>query len=73
MKEKELKSLKEYSIEDIWGFYSNKYKGLVVLMKEARRVLRELQIEEIEFPGEKAVLHAVKNYRDKKIRVTERG
>jgi len=69
--EKELKPLKDYSIEDIWGFYSNKYKGLIVLMREARRVLFQLQVEEIEFPGEKAILHAVKNYKEKKVKVVE--
>lgn len=69
--DKELKPLKEYAIEDIWGLYSNKYKGLVVLMREARRVLLQLQIEEVEFPGEKAILHAVKNYKEKKVRVVE--
>jgi|GEM_PF-1698120 hypothetical protein len=69
--EKELKPLKDYSIEDIWGFYSNKYKGLIVLMREARRVLFQLQVEEVEFPGEKAILHAVKNYKEKKVKVIE--
>jgi hypothetical protein len=68
---KELKPLKDYSIEDIWGFYSNKYKGLIVLMREARRVLFQLQVEEVEFPGEKAILHAVKNYKEKKVKVIE--
>jgi|Deesub1362B_J571_1020462.scaffolds.fasta_scaffold00021_35 hypothetical protein len=69
--DEDLKNLKEYAIEDIWGLYSNKYKGLVVLMREARRVLLQFQIEEIEFPGEKAILQATKNYKDKKVRVAE--
>ncbi len=66
-----LKPLKEYSIEDIWELYSNKYEGLVVLMRESRRVLLQFQIEEIEFPGEKAILQAAKNYKHKKVRVIE--
>ncbi len=64
-----LKPLKDYAIEDIWELFPNKYEALVVLIKESRRLLLQFQIQEVELPGERALLTSLANYRDRKIKV----
>ncbi len=61
--------LKDYGIEDVLNREQNKFKGLVIIMKETRRILKELFGSDIESPGEKAIKESIKNFTEGEIEI----
>ncbi|MEN3043644.1 MAG: hypothetical protein ABDH37_00300 [Candidatus Hydrothermales bacterium] len=58
----EKKNLKEFSIEEILKNDKNKFRSLVIIMRETRRILKEIFEIGVESPGKKAISEALSNF-----------
>jgi len=65
----EKKNLRDFAVEDILRKEKNKFKGLVIVMKETRRIIRELFGTNIDSPGKKAITDALKHYKEGEIEI----
>lgn len=61
--------LKYQGIEVILQKDPNKFRGLTVIMKEARRILKDLLGTESESPGKKAMKQSILNYINEEIEI----
>ncbi|MEO0254616.1 MAG: hypothetical protein ABIN20_04255 [candidate division WOR-3 bacterium] len=62
-------NLRDYAIEDILKREPNKFKGLVIIMKETRKILKELFGTGIDSPGKKSIIDALKQYEKGEIEI----
>jgi|Deesub1362B_J571_1020462.scaffolds.fasta_scaffold01091_9 hypothetical protein len=63
----EKEKLTDFAVEDILEKETNKFKGLVIVMKETRRIIKELFGTNIDSPGKKAIIDALKHYKEGEI------
>ncbi len=61
--------LSDFSVEDILDKEPNKFKGLLIIMKETRRIIKELFGTNTDAPGKEAIIKALKNYEKGEIEI----
>ncbi|MEN3045417.1 MAG: hypothetical protein ABDH49_00290 [Candidatus Hydrothermales bacterium] len=66
-------NLRDYGVEEILKGEKNKFKSLVVIMKETRRILKEIFETGAESPGKKAIIEALSNFEKNEIETRKVG
>lgn len=63
--------MKEASIEKLWKMFDNKYQGIVVASKEARRILEAISNGEIEI-NENPYFYALRRVLSGQVKIKEK-